>query len=75
MKTVMNDCQLIAEMRELLTEYMTEFPAFRSKPEGSPGSDARKEQEADIRREDRTLAVLALQPGFQSTSLPVKDGG
>jgi hypothetical protein len=61
----MSDCALIAEMRELLTEYMTEFQAFRAKPEGSPGSDARKEQEAGIRREDRTRAVLALRPGFQ----------
>jgi hypothetical protein len=61
----MSDCALIAEMRELLTEYMNEFPAFRARPEGWAGSDARKEQEADIRREDRTLAVLALRPGFQ----------
>jgi hypothetical protein len=58
------DDEIIAEMRELLTEYMTEFPAFRAKPEGAPGSDARKEQEVDIKREDRTRAVLALRPGF-----------
>lgn len=54
-----SDHELIAEMGELLTEYMTEFPAFRIKPQGSPGSDARKEQEADIAREDRARAVLA----------------
>jgi hypothetical protein len=59
-----SDIDVIEEMRELLTEYMAEFPAFRAKPEGSPGSDARKEQETDIRREDRTRAVLALRPGF-----------
>jgi hypothetical protein len=60
-----SDIDLIEEMRALLTEYMTEFPAFRAKHEGSPGSDARKEQEADIAREDRARAVLALRPGFE----------
>lgn len=60
----MTDDELIAEMRILLTEYMAEFPAFRAKPEGSPGSDARKEQQADIDREDRVRRVLALRPGF-----------
>ena len=59
-----SDIEVIEEMRELLTEYMSEFPALRAKPEGSSGSDARKEQEADIRREDRARAVLALRPGF-----------
>lgn len=46
------------EMAALLREYMMEFPAFRSKPEGSPGSDARKAQQGDIAREDRVVALL-----------------
>lgn len=47
------------ELGSLLREYMQEFPAFRLKPEGSPNSDARQEQQADIAREDRALALLA----------------
>ena len=43
---------------QLLREYMTEFPAFRAKPEGSPNSDARKAQRADIAREDRVVELL-----------------
>ena len=62
----MSDDELIAEMRALLAEYMTEFPAFRVKPQGAPHSDARKEQDADIRREDRARAVIALRPGFET---------
>ena len=61
-----SDIQVIEEMRALLTEYVTYFPAFRAKPVGSPGTDARVQQEADIRREDRARAVLALRPGFQT---------
>lgn len=49
-------------MRALLTEYVAEFPAFRTKPLCSPGSPARAEQEADIEREDRALAVLGSEP-------------
>lgn len=63
-----SDIDVIEEMRSLLIEYADNFPAFRSKPQGSPGSDARKEQEADIAREDRVRAVLALRPGFENTS-------
>jgi hypothetical protein len=68
----LSDIDVIEYMRELLTEYMTEFPAFRAKPLGSPGSDGRKEQEADIAREDRARAVLALRPGFarNTSSVP-----
>lgn len=61
----MTDIELIEEMRALLIEYADAFPAFRTKPQGSPNSDARKEQLADIRREDRVRAVLALRPGFE----------
>jgi hypothetical protein len=69
-----SDDELIAEMRALLTEYVTEFQAFRAKPQGSPNSDARKEQEADIAREDRARAVLALKPGFEIPNTEVKHG-
>ena len=60
-----SDIHVIEEMRVLLTEYMDAFPAFRVKPQGSPNSPARKEQLADIRREDRVRALLSLRPGFQ----------
>jgi hypothetical protein len=60
----MTDLELIEEMRALLTEYMDAFPAFRAKPQGTPNSPARQEQLADIHREDRVRAVLALRPGF-----------
>lgn len=50
--------RLTRELASLLREYMTEFPAFRGKPEGSPFSDARKAQKADIQREDRARAAL-----------------
>jgi hypothetical protein len=53
----------VDELAALLREYMTEFPAFRAKPEGSPYSDARKEQEADIAREDRARIALAAIDG------------
>jgi hypothetical protein len=69
-----SDDELIAEMRLLLTEYMTAFPAFRAKPQGSPNSDARKEQQADIAREDRARAVLVLRPGFEIPNAEVKHG-
>ena len=49
----------VDELAALLREYMTEFPAFRAKPEGSPHSDARREQVDDIAREDRARAILA----------------
>lgn len=60
----MTDDELIAEMHQLLTEYVTYFPAFRTKPVGSPGTEARLQQEADIKREDRARKVLSLRPGF-----------
>lgn len=53
----------VDELAALLREYMTEFPAFRDKPEGSPYSDARKEQEDDIAREDRARFALAAFDG------------
>jgi len=52
------ELEVIVEMSALLAEYMEAFPAFRSKPQGGPNSPARKEQLADIRREDRTREVL-----------------
>lgn len=51
------------ELLEPLKEYVREFPAFRSKPCGSPNSDARREQEQDIKREDAALAAIAKAEG------------
>ena len=65
----MTDIELIEEMRALLTEYMTACPAFRAKPQGAPNSPARKEQIADICREDRVRALLALRPGFMQNEV------
>lgn len=48
----------VDELKALLREYMAEFPAFRAKPVGSPHSEARKEQQADIAREDRARAAI-----------------
>ena len=51
----------VDELAGLLREYLTEFPAFRAKPVGSPGSDARKAQQACIAREDRArIALMAI---------------
>jgi hypothetical protein len=58
----MSDDELIAEMRDLLTQYMSEFPAYR----GKPYAKVSEEEKADIAREDRARLVLALRPGFQS---------
>lgn len=49
----------VDELAQLLREYMTEFPAFRAKPVGSPGSDARMAQESCIARENRARVALA----------------
>lgn len=42
----------------LLRQYLNAYPAFRSKPVGSPGSSARAQQEEATRLED--LAVKKL---------------
>jgi hypothetical protein len=55
-----DECQEEQEaLAAVLAEYIAEFPAFRIKPEGSPHSDARMEQAADIEREDHALALIA----------------
>lgn len=41
-----------------LREYLEAFPAFRSKPIGSPGSEERERQDEAIAREDRARAAL-----------------
>jgi hypothetical protein len=63
LKTILRDLrttddQIIAALREVLTEYVTELPAFRTKPQGGPNSPARREQLKDIAREDRAKALL-----------------
>jgi hypothetical protein len=55
----MNDTELIAKLRGLLSEYMTAYPAFRAKPIGALHSAARRSYEIAVEREDRARAVMA----------------
>jgi hypothetical protein len=66
---------MLHEAVALLREYTEAFPAFRSKPQGSPYSDARKEQEADIAREDRTRAVIEKAISLWKMSESAKGAG
>ncbi len=42
----------------VLESYINTYPAFRTKPVGAPGSQARDEQELKIALEDAARAVL-----------------
>ena len=53
----MTDQKIIA-IRAVLRWYVRQFPAFRAKPEGSPGSFARTQQEIHQKMEDAALAVI-----------------
>jgi len=57
--TDMTDAQKIAELTRVLKFYVANVPAFRAKPIGAPGSDARLTQEAHIQAEDYARYVLA----------------
>jgi hypothetical protein len=48
-----------AELALLLERYMNAYPAFRIKPTGAPGSEARTEQERLMELEDAARAALA----------------
>jgi FtsZ-binding cell division protein ZapB len=47
------------KLRVLLERYMNTYPAFRIKPEGAPGSQARDEQERLMTLEDLARAAIA----------------
>jgi hypothetical protein len=51
--------QAIPGAFEALRQYVTEFPAFTSKPIGAPESDERMKQRAHIALEHRARAALA----------------
>lgn len=48
-----------SELANIVKRYMGAYPAFRIKPEGAPGSQARDEQERLMALEDAALAALA----------------
>ena len=43
----------------IVTRYLATYPAFRIMPVGSPGSERRAEQEAQIELEDDARAIIA----------------
>jgi hypothetical protein len=45
-------------LREVLREYLAEYPAFRSRPVGGPQSKARVRQDSLASLEDRARALL-----------------
>ena len=47
------------ELAEALRTYISHYPAFRSKPVGAPGSQAREKQEYEIALEDEAISLLA----------------
>ncbi len=47
------------ELAEVLEHYVQMFPAFRSKPIGAEGSNARAIQDAHIAAEDKADSILA----------------
>ena len=47
------------ETLELLSTYVMTYPAFRNKPVGAPGSEARRKQDFEIALEDRAIALVA----------------
>lgn len=51
--------ELRAALENLLTYDLVERPAFRSKPEGAPGSTVRIQQDKLIALEDAARAILA----------------
>lgn len=50
--------QIIAEMSAVLRDVMAEYPAFRSKPMGAPGSFVRDRQDRQIALEDRIKKAI-----------------
>ena len=49
------------ELEGVVRAYIHMFPAFRSKPVGAPGSDARRQQEGHSELEDIACAILTAQ--------------
>jgi hypothetical protein len=62
-RTLRSHAALVGALENLLTFDRVERPAFRLKPEGAPGSDARIRQEKLIALEDAARAALAAAKG------------
>lgn len=61
MKTIAKLEELARTQARLLEQYVTRYPAFRSKPVGGEGSPARKEQEELVKLEDAAkVAMMAV---------------
>lgn len=54
---------LIAELVDVLSNYVIEYPAFRSMTVGCPNSAVRAEQERQIDLENKARAILAKAKG------------
>ena len=50
--------QTIAELVSVLRAVLAEYPAFRSKPIGAPGSYSRAQQDSHIALEDRIKRAI-----------------
>lgn len=62
----MQICDERTALREMLERYMNAYPAFRMKPIGAPGSQARDEQERLMALEDSARALLTPSPTYGS---------